>query len=238
MYDSPLLRYGLRPPLTASRLSLSPDGHVLYQLRRPWPRPGGATHLVLEPLEFLHRLSALLPRPYAHALRYFGCFSNHSAARKLLPKPPADPGGPEASAGPAVEDTASQDGRPVPSPRRRLLWHQLLRRVLFVEGLACPRCSSAQAAVPMVVLAFLSDPPVVERILKHLKLPFVPTPLAPARSLAHPSWRAGTPIPIPFPENAVFFDLPHSDSTLLRGEEEEGAGMDGPDPPASIRPPP
>jgi len=33
----------------------------------------------------------------------------------------------------------------------------------------------------MVILAFLSDPPVVARILRHLRLPTAPPPLAPAR---------------------------------------------------------
>jgi len=35
----------------------------------------------------------------------------------------------------------------------------------------------------MVVLAFLTDPRVLTRILDHLKLPSSPPPLAPARSL-------------------------------------------------------
>ena len=33
----------------------------------------------------------------------------------------------------------------------------------------------------MVVLAFLTDPSVLRRILEHLKLPAIPPPLAPAR---------------------------------------------------------
>jgi hypothetical protein len=47
----------------------------------------------------------------------------------------------------------------------------------------------------LVVFAFLTDPPVVRRILGHLHLPSVPPPVAPARrriddnptlALAHP----------------------------------------------------
>ena len=41
-----------------------------------------------------------------------------------------------------------------------------MRRVLDVDVLTCARC-----AVPMTVIAFLSDPKVVERILDHLALP-------------------------------------------------------------------
>ena len=41
----------------------------------------------------------------------------------------------------------------------------MLMRVFSVDALRCPKC-----ATPMVVLAFLSDPPVVRRILHHLGL--------------------------------------------------------------------
>jgi hypothetical protein len=54
--------------------------------------------------------------------------------------------------------------------------------VLQIDALACPRCSTATQAVPMVVLAFLSDPKVVGKILKHLALPTIAPALAPARS--------------------------------------------------------
>ena len=47
---------------------------------------------------------------------------------------------------------------------------------LDVEALTCQRCNT-----PMVVLAFLTDPAVVKRILDHLKLPSASPPLAPAR---------------------------------------------------------
>jgi hypothetical protein len=43
--------------------------------------------------------------------------------------------------------------------------------MLSADALAYPRCSRAVPTVPMVVLAFLSDPEVVGRILSHLKLP-------------------------------------------------------------------
>ena len=29
------------------------DGRVRYRLKRPWPRPGGITELVLDPVDFL-----------------------------------------------------------------------------------------------------------------------------------------------------------------------------------------
>jgi len=60
--------------------------------------------------------------------------------------------------------------------RERVPWAALLRRVLDVDALACPRCST-----PMIILAFLNDPPVVRKILLHLGLPAELPVLAPAR---------------------------------------------------------
>jgi hypothetical protein len=45
-----------------------------------------------------------------------------------------------------------------------------------VDALTCLGCG-----VPMVVLAFLTDPTVVQKILAHLGLPTTPPPVAPAR---------------------------------------------------------
>jgi len=71
-----------------------------------------------------------------------------------------------------------QSGDASPPIRRRtpMPWAQLLHRVFFISAMRCPRCSGA-----MVILAFLSDPPVFTRILRHLRLPTVPPPVAPAR---------------------------------------------------------
>jgi len=181
-----LLRYCLRAPFSNERLSLDPDGHVRLRLLRPWPKPGGRTEVTLEPLALLRRLAVLVPRPYSNLVRYYGAFANRSKARPLLPKPPAapdpDPNAPDPSPVPAGTSppTRQAAGRP-----RKLPWAALLRRVLDVDVLACPRCNT-----PMLVLAFLTDPAVVRRILEHLGLPADPIRLAP-------------PI-CPFDEPAVF----------------------------------
>ena len=185
-----LARYCLRAPYSLDRLSLTPDGMVRYKLYRPWPTPTGRTEILLEPLAFMRRLAALLPGPYVNLIRYHGVFANRSKCRARLPLPPVQvhdaPTGP---AIPAPDATDAGEGKgpqapsspPVP-PRtlsrrpRRLSWASLLKRVLDVDALSCPRCH-----VPMVVLAFLTDPVVVEKILRHLELPTAPPPLGPDR---------------------------------------------------------
>ena len=167
-----LIRYGLRAPFALDRFSLDPDGRVRYQLTKPWPTPEGKTELCFEPPALLRRLAALIPAPYSNLVRYNGVFANRSRYRALLPPPPAAK---------AAEPPPAAAPAPVPPPPlrpRRLGWAQLLRRVLDVDALTCAKC-----AVPMVVVAFLTDPKVVRRILEHLKLPSVPPPVA-------ASWRS------------------------------------------------
>lgn len=172
-----LLRYGLRAPFSNERFSIDPDGRVRLRLLRPWPRPGGRTEVVLEPLALLRRLAVLIPRPYSNLVRYFGVLANRSRFRPLLPKPPVPiPADPLTAPAAVANADPSPAGWPPPDRPRRLPWAALLKRVLDVDALACPKCNT-----PMVVLAFLTDPAVVRRILEHLGLPAEPIQLAPAR---------------------------------------------------------
>ena len=63
-----LLRYASRPPLSNERLSLLPDGKLLYRLKRRWS--DGTTHVIYEPMELMIRLAALVPPPRFNVTRY------------------------------------------------------------------------------------------------------------------------------------------------------------------------
>lgn len=56
-----LARYLARPAIASERLSLAPDGRVVYSLRRHWK--DGTRAVVFQPLDFIARLAALVPRP-------------------------------------------------------------------------------------------------------------------------------------------------------------------------------
>jgi ribosomal protein S27E len=56
-----LCRYISRPAISEKRLSLTPNGNVRYQLKTPYR--DGTTHVIFEPLDFIARLAALVPRP-------------------------------------------------------------------------------------------------------------------------------------------------------------------------------
>jgi len=75
-----LLRYCLCAPLSLERLSIAPDGNVIYQVKAT--RHGVETQRVMSPLQFMARLVALIPSPYHPLLRYFGVFGPHSSWRK------------------------------------------------------------------------------------------------------------------------------------------------------------
>jgi hypothetical protein len=184
-----LCRYGLRAPLSQERLTLCEDGRVVYHLRRPWPNAAGATCLVLGPSEFLRRLAALVPAPYTNLVRYHGVFAGRSRWRARLPEPPGQeaaevvepPSQPESESRPDLASAQTPAASQTPlrdtcaRRRRSLPWAQLLMRVLFIDALTCPRCAAS-----MLVLALISEPGVLRKILVHLGLPADVPPVAPA----------------------------------------------------------
>ncbi|MCP4660436.1 MAG: hypothetical protein GY856_33965, partial [bacterium] len=207
-----LCRYGLRAPFAIDRLSLDPDGKVRYQLPKPGPGGRAELVLepvaflrrlaALIPPPYSHgvryhgvfanrsRYRPLLPRPPVPTA-YPSGVAAFVATEWEAPAPEAgaeseseSESGVEAMAPRAPRhNSVSSTGRaPIdeelpPLRPRRLSWAQLLARVLDVHGLSCARCGAA-----MVVLAFITDPPVVKRILEHLGLPTSQPRLSPATS--------------------------------------------------------
>ncbi len=180
-----LCRYGLRSPLSLERLSVDSEGRVQYmaelsgrssartkpmpfgyRLRKPWF--DGRTEIVFDPIVFLRRLAALIPAPYTNLVRYHGIFANRSRFRDRLPPPPAaddvqkPPPGDDGTT-PEVEDDGA-DVSPHRKRPRRLAWAHLLRRVLDIDVLTCPKCDAS-----MTIIAFLTDHNVLTKILDHLK---------------------------------------------------------------------
>jgi hypothetical protein len=57
----------------------SSNGHVRYELKTPYR--DGTTHVILEPLDFIARLVALVPKPRVNLTRFHGVFAPNSAHR-------------------------------------------------------------------------------------------------------------------------------------------------------------
>jgi hypothetical protein len=163
-----LLRYGARAPIAAKRLGIGPDGLVTYKLSKPWF--GGITELRLQPMAFLRRLAMLMPSPYTNMVRYYGVFASRSKLRPYLPFPSSSPTTGNSTKEP--HDNYEDALFDKPTRTYRLPWAKLMKRVLGIDPLVCKRCST-----PMVVLAFISDLKIVQKILAHLKIPLTVTPL-------------------------------------------------------------
>jgi hypothetical protein len=77
-----LCRYIARPAVSEKRLSLTASGNVRYQLKTPYR--DGTTHVIFEPLDFIARLAALVPRPRVNLTRFHGVFAPNSQYRARL----------------------------------------------------------------------------------------------------------------------------------------------------------
>jgi len=77
-----LCRYIARPAVSTERLSLTPQGNVRYTLKTPYR--DGTTHIVLEPMDFIARLIALVPKPRINLTRFHGVFAPNSRWRQQV----------------------------------------------------------------------------------------------------------------------------------------------------------
>jgi hypothetical protein len=81
-----LCRYITRPAIANERLKRNRAGQVVLQLKSPYK--DGTTHIVMEPLEFMERLAALVPRPRLHLIRFHACWRpTRSLRSKFVPAP-------------------------------------------------------------------------------------------------------------------------------------------------------
>jgi hypothetical protein len=71
-----LCRYISRPAVSEKRLSLTPSGNIRYQLKTPYN--DGTTHVIFEPLDFIAKLAALVPKPRVNLTRFHGVFAPNS----------------------------------------------------------------------------------------------------------------------------------------------------------------
>lgn len=126
-------------------------GQLLYQFRRPWR--DGSTALLLDPVELLERLAALVPPPRRPLLAYHGLLAPRARWRAAIV--PAKPRA-------AHADVRSLTGWP---------WARLLRRVFSLEVLVCDRCGG-----PRRILGAVTEPHAVRRLLAALGLAAEPPP--------------------------------------------------------------
>jgi hypothetical protein len=123
-------------------------------LKTPWRN--GTTHVLFEPLDFISRLVALVPKPRVNLTRYHGVFAPNSKYRALAT--PARRG--------KARKAKSQEARPDQTPaehRASMTWAQRLKRVFQIEIETCSECGGE-----VRIIASIEDPAVIKQILAHL----------------------------------------------------------------------
>ena len=152
-----LCRYVTRPAVSEKRLAITFRGNIRYQLKTPYR--DGTTHMIFEPLDFIAKLAALVPRPRVNLTRFHGVFAPNSKLRVRVT--PAKRGRGRKRRQPTGESWL--DKTPAES-HAAMTWMQRLKRVFNIDIETCERCSGQ-----VKIIACIEDPAVIERILAHLK---------------------------------------------------------------------
>lgn len=141
------------------RMVLTSNGKIRYQLKTPYR--DGTTHIIFEPLDFIARLAALVPKPRVNLTRFHGVFAPNSKHRVYVT--PAKRGKGREQAKAAVNNWVEK----TPEERHRSMsWMQRLKRIFNIDIETCERCGGK-----VKVIASIEDPAVIAHILKHLKQP-------------------------------------------------------------------
>jgi hypothetical protein len=162
-----LLRYCARPPIAQDRLSMLEDDRVALELKTPWY--DGSTHVIYEPLDFVAKLAALVPRPHKNLVLYHGVLSGNATWRSRAVVYGRAQSTPDAAAHMSTRaDAHAEEHAPEPStPRRqRRQWAELMRRAFGYDLLSCPNCGAK-----MELLAVILERTAIRKVLSHLGLP-------------------------------------------------------------------
>ena len=119
---------------------------------------------VYSALEFMAAITQHIPNKFSQLSRYFGFYSNKSrglrAKAEQLEQTPgtADVNDKE---GINIIDVSQYQTKKVPS----LTWCECIKKIWKDDPLVCPECMR-----PMKIIAFITEGPIIHKILKHLGL--------------------------------------------------------------------
>ena len=148
-----LCRYISRPAVAVPRLSLSSTGKVVYTLKTPYR--DGTTQVAFEPVDFVARLAALVPKPRVNLTRYHGVLAPNHRWRGLVTP---------ARRGKGVKPISNAEVRSTAERHAAMTWAQRLKRVFNIDIEVCARCGGSAR-----VIACIEDQNVIDRILAHLR---------------------------------------------------------------------
>jgi len=170
-----LIEYIARGPLSNDRLQIDPGGNVQLQLKTKYS--DGTTHLLFTPSEFIEKLTALIPPPKSHLVRWAGVFAPNSKYRKEITLKP------EIKKGFQFKGDDEKNGLKNYScvsaePARE---KKMLAQVFKIDLTKCESCGG-----DMVAVGSVKDREQIRRYLSHIGLDPDPPPMAPQRSWQGP----------------------------------------------------
>ena len=124
------------------------------------------------------------PRPEAQGHRYHGVFAPNHPLRPAvtalaignLDKRAGAASSPPLPRGAGLGEDARNHAQPRSHDTSRIAWAKLIARIAEDFPLACPACGG-----DIRLVAFITDPAPIRKILTYLGEPLEPPPLAPAR---------------------------------------------------------
>ena len=127
-----------------------------YELKTSYA--DGTTHVIFEPLDFVARLAALVPKPRANLTRFHGVFAPNSPYRRLvIPK--------------QVEKVSNSETSDVKGHsqnecerRAKMTWAKRLKRVFDIEITVCEHCGGK-----VKIVACIEDRATIDKILSHVR---------------------------------------------------------------------
>ena len=154
--------YLLRCPVSLSRIHWTPGSKTLFYESAgshddPFhSHPHGET---LDVFEFIARVLTQIPEPRKHSVHYHGFYSSRARAQRKTEKLSFQT--------PSNRDSSRHSDEPRLSSKQRAAlrkrWANLIRRVHLTDPLQC------ECGGQFRVLAFITQPDVIRKILDHLK---------------------------------------------------------------------
>jgi hypothetical protein len=129
---------------------------VTLKLKKPFS--DGTTHIVFTPLEFIEKLSALVPKPRIHLIRYAGAFARHAKIRPDVMV--------KARMGGVAAAPAEVDDKQPPNDKSKS-WARLLKKVFGIDVESCHSCGGKNVKI----VAAIMERAVIVKILTHIGIP-------------------------------------------------------------------
>ena len=155
-----MLRYMKRPAVAISRIALDPNlGKVVYTA--DFNPMLGTDRIEVDPLEFTAKVLIHVPDKNSRRVIGYGVYSNRALGER---RKKARGGEESACVGAKVSAYEPMTEADEFAKKRRQSWARLIQKVWEISPMTCPRCGGE-----MRVVAVITDPAVIDEILRHIE---------------------------------------------------------------------